>query len=119
MITLRPMKNRDMARLAKYQLPKFFGVVFVEDGKDIGSGAVVFDQGRALLSLEITDELRQKPLQIIKVGKKLIEGATQNGGELFAVQQDDEPTAGRLLGFLGFKPTNEMKNGGRIYQWQR
>lgn len=119
MITLRKMTARDMVKNSLYIIPKFFGVVVVKDGRDIGSGSVVWgDGGLAYLCLEITDELRQYPIFMVKTAKSLIEGATLSG-ELFTIEDKEEPTAPRFLEFLGFKPTGEVKDGERILSWRK
>lgn len=117
--TLRPMRASDMIKQSKYILPKFYGVVAELDGEEIGSCSVVWgDKGRAYLSLESTDKLKQKPVFMIKVVRSLIEGATKSG-DLYTIEDKDEPTSRRLLEFLGFRPTGEDINGERILSWQR
>lgn len=109
-----------MVKQSRLILPKFFGVVVVSDeGKDIGSGSVVWGiKGRPYLSLEITDELRQKPVFMVKAAKQLIAQAIEEDGELFTIEDKDEPTSPRFLSFLGFVPTGEEIQGERVLKWQ-
>lgn len=121
MPSLRRMRAADMVKQSKFTLPRFFGVVVVsDDGREIGSGSVVWGiKGRPYLSLEITDELRQKPVFMVKAAKQLIEQAIEEAGEVFTIEDKDEPTAPRFLSFLGFVPTGENVQGERVLKWQR
>ena len=118
--TLRKMRAVDMVKLSKIVLPKFFGVVVMMDGSEIGSGSIVWgDEGRAYLCLENTEKLRRKPIFMVKTSKDLIGAALEAGVELFSVEAANEPTSKRFMEFLGFKPTGELKNGERVLKWQQ
>ena len=118
--TLRRMRAVDMVKLSKITLPKFFGLVVMMDGDEIGSGSIVWgDENRAYLCLEITEKLRQKPIFMVKTAKALINAALEAGVELFSVEAASEPTSIRFMEFLGFKPTDEMKKGERVLKWQQ
>jgi hypothetical protein len=118
--SLRPMRATDMVKQTKYVIPQFFGVVVVLEGRDIGSGSIVWgDDGRAYLCLEITEELRQKPVFMVKVARDLIAAAIKANGELFTIEDKEEPTSERFLAFLGFTPTGESRDGERVLQWLR
>lgn len=108
------MRATDMVKQSKYIMPQFYGVVAEMDGEEIGSCSIVWGvKGRAYLSLESTDKLKQKPVFMIKTVRKLIEGATRSG-ELYTIEDKDESTSKRLLEFLGFKPTGEDIEGDRV-----
>lgn len=118
--TLRKMRAVDMVKLSKITIPKFYGVVVVDDGEEIGSGAIVWgDGGRAYLCLEITERLRQKPVFMVRTAKALINAAKETGVELYSVEAVSEKTSERFMSFLGFKPTGETKNGERVLKWQQ
>lgn len=108
------MRARDVVKFTKICVPQFFGVVAVEDGEDIGHCAIIWgDKGRPYMCLEITEKLRQKPVFMVKVAKDVINAAIQSG-ELFALEDKEEPTSQRLLAFLGFRDTGEVMNGERV-----
>jgi hypothetical protein len=114
MPSLREMRPTDMVKFSKYCIPKYYGVIAVEDGKDIGAAAIVWgDKDRAYLSLEITDELRKHPAFMHRVAKKLTKAGSQTG-ELFTIEDADEPSAAKWLERLGFRPTGELINGERV-----
>lgn len=118
--TLRKMRAVDMVKHSKFVIPQFFGVVVELDGKEIGSGAIVWGVGeRFYLCLEITDELRRKPVFMVKVARNLIDAAITAKNELFVIEDDDEPTSKRFLEYLGFKPTDETIEGKRILRWHQ
>ena len=118
--SLRRMTAMDVVRIVKVAVPKFYGVVAVLNGKDIGSAVIVWgDKERFYLCLEITDALREKPVFMFKVAKSLVKAGVAATGELYAIEQADEPTAPKLLERLGFKPTDELANGERVLKiWQ-
>jgi uncharacterized protein (DUF736 family) len=117
---LRVMRATDMVRFTRYALPKFYGVVVMMDGAEIGAGAIVWgDKGRAYLCLEISDALRKKPIFMTKVAHSLIAGATSGGGELFTVEDAEEPTSPEWLSRLGFVDTGEKIGKERVLSWRK
>jgi hypothetical protein len=120
MPSLRPMRRSDMVKESRFIVPKFVGVVIVHEGRDIGSGSIVWgDGGRPYLSMGITDEFRKFPVFMVKTAKMLIEASMQANGELYTVEDKEEPTAPRFLEFLGFVDTGETIQGERVLKWQR
>ncbi len=114
------MRARDMVKESRYILPKFVGVVVMNEGRDIGSGSVVWGDGdRPFLCLRISDELRRFPVFMVKTARQLIAATMQAAGELYTVEDKDEPTSRRFLEFLGFVDTGETINGERVLKWQR
>jgi hypothetical protein len=114
------MRASDVVKQSKFVLPKFFGVVVLEGDREIGSGCVVWGvKNRPYLSLEITPELRTNPIFMVKAARQLIKEAIEEAGELFTIEDKDEPTAPRFLSFLGFEPTGEEIQGERVLKWQR
>ncbi len=117
MPSLREMRPTDVVKYTKYCVPKYYGVVVVEDGKDIGAGAVVWGDGnRAFLSLEITPELRKHPVFMHRVAKSLTKAGSKTG-ELYTIEDSGEPTAPKWLERLGFRPTGELMNGERVLRY--
>ena len=121
MLETRRMRARDMAEQAKYVLPKFYGEVVVKDGRDIGSVSIVWmpHDRRPFLCLQITDELRKAPVFLVKIGKRFIAAAMSTEGQLFTLEDKEEPTSRRFLEYLGFKPTGETIEGERVLTWQK
>ena len=118
MPSLREMRPTDVVKFSKYCVPKYVGVMVVEDGKDIGAGVIVWGDGnRAFLSLEISDELRKHPAFMHRVAKGLVKAGAETG-ELYTIEDADEPTAPKWLERLGFRPTGELINGERVLKWQ-
>lgn len=116
----RPMRRTDMVKESRFIVPKFVGVVVMHEGRDIGSGSIVWgDDDRPYLSLRITDELRKFPVFMVKTARKLIEATIQVNGELYTLEDKEEPTAPRFLEFLGFVDTGETIQGERVLKWQR
>lgn len=115
-VSLRKMRAVDMVRFSRFILPRFYGVVVVRDGRDIGAGAIVWGyKGRPYLSLEITEELRAFPIFMTKVAKSLIKAALVAVGEIYTIEDRGEATSARWLERLGFKLTEERINGDRLW----
>jgi len=118
MLSLREMRPTDLVKYTKLCVPKYMGVMVIEDGKDIGAGCIVWgDKNRAYLSLEITPELRKHPAFMHRVAKNLVKAGAETG-ELYTIESADESTAAKWLERLGFRPTGELMNGERLLQWR-
>lgn len=116
----RPMRRSDMVKESRFLIPKFVGVIIMHEGRDIGSGSIVWgDGGRPYLSMRVTDEFRKFPVFMVKTAKRLIAASLEVNGEIYTVEDADEPTAPRLLASLGFVDTGETINGERVLKWQR
>lgn len=119
MLETRKMRARDMVRFSRYVLPKFFGEMVMNDGREIGAVAIVWKDTRAFLCLEITDELRRFPVFLVKIGHRFINAAIAAGCELFTLEDKEEVTSKRFLEFLGFADTGEVIDGERVLQWRK
>lgn len=115
----RRMLARDMVKLSKYVLPRFYGEVVLHEGREIGAVSVVWVDRKPVLCLNMTDELRKFPVFLVKLGHRFIEEAVRDYGELFTVEEPEEPTSQRFLDFLGFTDTGEFIEGRRLLKWQR
>lgn len=117
--TLRKARAQDVIRFSKWSVPRFVGVVAELDGQFIGSGVVVWgDKNRPILCLEITEELRKRPVFLHKTTLDLMHAVASSVDVLYTMQSRNEPTAGRWLERLGFKDTGETVNGERLLSWR-
>ena len=118
----REMRARDMVKLSRHMLPRFYGEVVLHEGKEIGAVSVIFIEEmkyRPLLCLDITPELRKFPKFLVQIGRRFIKDAVAEYGEILTAEEaDGEPTAKRFLEFLGFADTGETLNGRRVLKWQ-
>lgn len=114
-VEIREMRPTDVVKYSRFCVPKFYGVVFVEDGEKIGAGAIIWGDGnRPFLCLEITERLRKMPVLMTKTAKRLIAATIQACGEVFTIEDKDEATSPRWLERLGFVPTGEDIKGERV-----
>ena len=115
MIETREMRPTDVVKFSRFCVPKFYGVVFVEDGKDIGAGAIIWGDGdRPFLCLEITERLRTQRVLMHRTAKNLIAATVKACGEVFTIEDKDESTSPKWLERLGFVPTGESIKGERV-----
>lgn len=115
---LRNMRARDMVKHSRYTVPRFAGVVAELEGREIGAAAIVIGIGnRPFLSLEITDELRRFPIFMHRTAKQLTDAGVSQLGRLYAIEDTREPGAGKWLERLGFVPTDELIEGGKVYEY--
>jgi hypothetical protein len=109
------MRYRDMARFSRYYLPDdFVGWVGEQDGAIVGAVCIVF-LDRPILCFEMTPGLRSERFLLHRWAKMMIRAGLQACGELWTQQASDEPTAERWLRRLGFLPTDEYRNGERLW----
>lgn len=109
-----------MVKQSRYVLPKFYGELILQDGQEIGSVSIIWADGkRPFLCLQITEKLRKLPVFLVKIGKRFIAAAMETEGQLFTLEDKDEPTSRRFLEFLGFADTGERINDERVLTWQK
>lgn len=119
----RDMRARDMVKLSRHTLPRFYGEVVLHEGREIGAVSVIFIEEmkyRPLLCLDITPELRKFPKFLVQIGRRFIREAVEEYGEILTAEEaEGEPTAKRFLEFLGFADTGDTLNGRRVLKWQK
>ena len=116
MVSLRPARARDVVKVTRYIMPKFAGVVAEEDGETIGTGLVIFIEGRAMVTFDKSERMRQMPRLVSRIGFNLVKAARQACGEVFVVQDSREEGSARWLEKLGFKPTDEIISGEKVWR---
>lgn len=85
------------------------------DGKPVALGGISYRDGLVLAFMEIKDEMRPYKFSIGKFAAKLPELFGQ-GVPGMAIADPNEPTADRLLRWLGFKFIASCDDG-EIYEW--
>ena len=95
-------------------LLSFRGVCAVKDGAVIGIGGGYIFRGRLMIFSEMKPEMRKHLKARAKAVRIMLSFADSLGPTQYAVAQPDEPTSGRLLAKLGFKPTGEMTELGEL-----
>lgn len=116
MVSLRPARASDVVKVTRYILPKFAGVVCEEDGETIGTGLVIFVEGRAMVTFDKTERMRQMPRLMARIGFNLVKAARTACGEVFVVQDGREAGSARWLAKLGFNPTDELISGEKVWK---
>ena len=116
---LRPARPTDVIRFSRYVLPRFVGVVAELEGRFIGAGVVIWgDRNRPILCLEITDELRRRPVFLHKTTLSLINAVAPSVDVLYTMESSSEPGAAKWLARLGFEDAGETVNGERLL-WRK
>jgi hypothetical protein len=116
MVKLRPARARDVAKVTRYGLPKFVGVVAEENGETIGIGLILFIDGRAMVTFDKTERLRQLPRLMTRIGFILVKAGRKACGDLFVIQDAHEEGSERWLAKLGFQPTDERMAGEKVWK---
>lgn len=87
------------------------------DGKPVALGGITYRQGLLYAFMELKDEIRPYRFSIGRFARRLAEifGPGLPG---MAIADPDEPTAGRLLEWLGFEHVVSTDDG-EVYRWQK
>lgn len=67
---------------------------------------------------EMTDEMRQYPIMIMKTAKRLLRIMESYSQPLYAIASVDEPTSESFLKHLGFEYLNQNEDG-RYFIWHK
>lgn len=118
-LEIRPMRYRDMARFSPRYLPDdFVGLVGETDGDLVGAVCIlVLD--RPILCFEITPALRNRRFLLHRMAKMMVRAGLSAFDQLWTQQDLSEPTSERWLRRLGFSPSDEYRNGERLWQQSR
>jgi hypothetical protein len=113
------MRAKDVVKFSRFYVPRFIGYVAEREGEFLGAVCIVWGKNdRAFLCLELSDEIRRRPILMNRYGKMMIKAAHQAGTELYTIESSAEPSAPRWLQRLGFRPTDELQGLERIWRWQ-
>jgi len=95
----------------------FKGVVAVKEGKVIGIGGLFYTKSGLIAFSDMKPEMRQHKKLIVK-GCRVIMGMVKNAETpVYAVANDQEPTAKNLLERLGFVNTGVKNELGDTLVW--
>jgi hypothetical protein len=106
MIDIRRATQKDAERW--YGKPPVFsmkGYVAEKDGELLGIGGVFRAGARQYVFAEMLPSAHCYAKSILTLAKKVMQDV--EGSVVYAIRQDDEPTAQRFLEHLGFKPVDE------------
>jgi len=93
----------------------FRGVVGKLDGKIVGIGGVVYENGNPRAFMDLTAEGAKHPRDIIRATRMMEKKMEAKHHIVFAIASDDERAPGFLKHF-GFEYLGSTKNGA-TYQW--
>jgi hypothetical protein len=121
MLNVRDIQAPDIARVARYALPRhFWGFAADWDGELVGVGFVFFDaKGDAWATTHFDPVMRRHKVTIHRIAKMLVRCVTEACGVLYTMQSSDEPTSGAWLTRLGFQPTDQVALGERVWACHR
>ena len=112
MIEIRRAKKEDVLRWYNGKpMYSMKGYVAEKDGELLGLGGVFRVGGHRYVFAEMLPEAHRWARSILRIAKKVIEDV--GGDTVYAVRQEDEPTAHRFLKHLGFV---EVTPGNNLYR---
>ncbi len=85
------------------------------DGVPVALGGIAYRSGLLYAFMELKDQMRPYKVSIGKFAKRLV--AIFGGVPGMTVAEPGEPTAGRLLEWLGFEYVAACCDG-EVYQWR-
>ena len=91
-------------------------LVGADDSPKAIGGLVRKADGRLWMFLDVAPGVdASEGVRIVRAGRALVCSCTE---AVFAPCEGRLPTAARLLGVLGFRPTDERFDGMTVWQWQ-
>ncbi len=96
----------------------FKGIVAVEDEKVIGIGGIYRLNGHRVAFTDMKPEMRRHKREMVKSCRLLMNMIRDEKAPVYAVANQDEPTAADLLTRLGFEPTGLYNEVGETLVWR-
>lgn len=96
----------------------FKGIIAVEDEKVIGIGGIYRLNGKRVAFTDMKPEMRRHKKVMVKSCRLLMAMIREEKGPVYAVANQDEPTAPDLLARLGFESTGVFNEFGETLVWR-
>ena len=96
----------------------FKGIVAVEDENVIGIGGIYRLNGKRIAFTDMKPEMRKHKKIMVKSCRLLMDMIRKEHRPVYAVANQDEPTAQDLLARLGFEPTGQFNEYGETVVWR-
>ena len=96
----------------------FKGVAAVKDGKVVGLGGIYREAHYLIAFTDMKDEMRESKKDIAKGCRIVHNLIIEEPRPVYAIANQDEPTAKALLAKLGFVPSGKETDKGSILIWE-
>jgi len=96
----------------------FRGIAAIVDGKVIGIGGLFYDNNRVIAFSDMKPEMRQRRKDMARACRMIVGMAKKTKRNVYAVAQEDEPTAAALLKKLGFVSAGLESQIGEVLIWK-
>ena len=96
----------------------FKGVAAIKDGKVVGLGGIYREGNYLVAFTDMKDEMRESKKDVAKGCRMIHNLIIKEKRAVYAVANNDEPTAAALLVKLGFVPTGRDTEKGEILIWE-
>lgn len=115
---IRPTRRDDVIALCGDSYNQSLrGLTIEHEGEPIGLAGILHTNPLQCFS-EMTDTLRKSPRTIVKCAIKLRDILDSYSVDIYAIANEDEPTAPRFLEYVGFKYVSSTVQG-ELYKWPR
>lgn len=115
-IVVRPATREDVIAFTgscPHTVQAFVGLL---DGEPVALGGLSFIKGNVVAFCNLSDEMRKHPKTLHKAAMAVMKAALSTGyRHVFALRDENEPTAPRWLERLGFRPIDAA---GMVHRWQ-
>ena len=116
-IRLRPFRREDLVVDGKVMDWPVEALTAEIEGKVIACAGLQRPDGRLWVFLDIIDERARQPHLLHRAARKLQDIAPR-GETIYAHRDRAEPTSGRWLTRLGFRPTGTKHLNYEVWTWQ-
>lgn len=117
-IHIRPFRPEDAAHDGKVMTWDCWGSTAEIDGKAAACGGLHRFDGKLWVFFEVTDERARRPHLLHRQALALLTAAAAHGEPIYAHRDRRQPSSGRWLLRLGFRPTGSTHLGYEVYAWQ-
>jgi len=96
----------------------FKGVAAIKDGMVVGVGGIYREGPYLIAFTDMKDEMRESKKDVAKGCRMIHKLIIEESRPVYAIANNDEPTAEALLVKLGFVPSGKTSEKGDILIWE-
>lgn len=112
----RPTTRNDILEMTGQSFPETIRAISAVDGRKLMGIAGVRNSDPKMVFANIHPELKQSPKTIIKMARWVTNIIEQSTVPVYAIADEEEPTAFRFLEHVGFQWLMSTEKG-EVFQW--
>lgn len=117
-VVIRPFRPEDAVHDGRVMDWECWGSTAEIDGSAAACGGLHRFDGKLWIFFEVKDERARKPALLHRQALALLHEAAALGEPIYAHRDRQQPSSGRWLLRLGFRPTGSTHLGYEVWKWQ-